>query len=372
MKRTLVFCFVLFHLHPDSSAQEKIKLFYNSQWEITREENASFYREVYYDLNNFKLNGEVKDYNIDGTILMEGLYSDGKRNGLFITYYRDGIIESKGNYIDNSRNGRWEYFYREGNTKQIVDYTTIDDKLDFSVQEFYDKSGKALISDGTGKWTNDSIQVGMFDKKSYKTLTGKFKNSKKIGAWRLVRLHDKRLMFEERFRNGEFIDASIYNNRFGYMGIIRSEILNKIPDKNSRKFTKTERFALDSLYFPQSLIYSDVETIFTTVTGKEIKIKNRSAGYALGDYSLMAFIQQNIKYPKNAAFENITGTVYLKVTINPLGKVIDISVIRGVRDDLDNEAIRVIRQLNNWMPALLDGLAIESSIGIPIRFDIKL
>ncbi|MDX2414442.1 MAG: TonB family protein [Bacteroidales bacterium] len=371
MNKTLLILLLLSQAPGILHGQDEIRLYYNSNWEITKKDSSAFYRKAHYDLNNFKLNGRVMDYFPDSTLLMEGHYSFGKREGLFLFYFKNGNIRSKGEYANSHRIGRWEYYYSNGDLKQIIEFTEIDNKTDFSVLEFYDRSRRQLIKAGTGKWINDSIRTGMFDKKSLKKLTGQFKNGEKTGSWKLMRLRDKKIMFTEHFHNGNFIDATVYNPHGDYEGTIRSEILNKMPDENAFKLGQTENFKLDSLFFPQSLIYSDVETIFKTVSGKEIKIKNRPAGYAYGDYSLMAFIQQNIKYPANAAINNQKGTVYLKIVIDPYGHTKEISVIRGVNEDLNNEAIRVVKLIKDWMPALLDGVAIESSIGIPVRFDIK-
>ncbi|MDX9903254.1 MAG: energy transducer TonB, partial [Bacteroidales bacterium] len=48
----------------------------------------------------------------------------------------------------------------------------------------------------------------------------------------------------------------------------------------------------------------------------------------------------------------------------------EVKLVKGVHEDLDNEAQRVVRLLNKWMPALNDGKAVESTISIPVNFQI--
>ncbi|MDY0197823.1 MAG: TonB family protein [Tenuifilaceae bacterium] len=356
-------------------SQEKIKLFYNSDWKITKEDKATYYRESEYNLNNFKLDGKVSDYSLLGNLLMEGSYLNGKRNGAFTFYYSNGEIKNKGQYKNNRRDGKWEFYYNNGQLKQVVLFKgrdTIDFKMydPFTVLEYYNREGNQLLKNGTGTWINDSIQAGMFDTESLKTLKGQFKDSLKHGKWDLIRVDDNKLMHSEHFKKGEFIGAEIYNAKGKYYGITSSEIIDKMPDENNTKLACTEKFALDTTVFPKELLFSDIETIFKAVTGKEHKIQNRVAGYIYGDYNLLEFLAKNTNYPISAFEKKITGKVYVGVVIDSLGNTKDVKLVKGVHEDLDNEAQRVVRLVKNWMPALRDGKAVESTITIPVNFQL--
>ena len=65
-----------------------------------------------------------------------------------------------------------------------------------------------------------------------KKIMGKFKNGHKHGLCTLTRLSDNKLMQSERFRNGKFVSASIYNTDFDYYGTIVTETIVKLPDDN--------------------------------------------------------------------------------------------------------------------------------------------
>lgn len=238
------------------------------------------------------------------------------------------------------------------------------------MNEYYNREGNQLIKNGTGTWTNDSIRVGMFDIRSLKTLVGQFRDSLKHGEWKLIRISDNKLMNCEHFVKGEFKGAEIYNAQGNYYGTTSSEIIHKIPDENNIKLARTEKFELDTTVFPKALLFSDVETIFKTVTGSEHKIQNRKAGYIYGDYSLLEFLAENINYPVNAFEKKIKGKVYVGVVIDSLGNTKNVKLVKGVHKDLDNEAQRVVRLIDKWMPALSDGKAVESTITIPVNFQL--
>lgn len=363
----------LFSAHIKS--QEIVKLFYNSDWKITMEDSATYFRESEIDLNNFKFDGKVNDYSLSGNLLMEGSYLNGKKYGKFTFYHSNGQVKSRGMYKNNRRLGKWEFYYNNGQLKQVVLFKekephTFSMFYPFTVIEYYDRNGNHLLKNGTGSWVNDSIREGMFDTKSLKTLRGQFKDSLKHGEWELVRASDNKLMHREHFNKGKFLGAEIYDAHGKYYGTTSSEIIHKLPDENIAKLASTEKFELDTTVYPKSLLLSDVETILITITGKEHKIQNRKAGYIHGDYSLLEFIASNIRYPISAVKAKITGKVYVGVVVDSLGHTKEIKMVKGLHKDLDNEAKRVVRLVKKWLPAIRDGKAIESTITIPVNFQL--
>jgi TonB family protein len=358
-------------------SQEKIQLYYNWDWEITEKSKAAYVREAEYDLNTMKLDGKVIDYNRLGTKIMDGNYSNGQKNGEFVFFYNNGVIECKGEYSSSKRIGNWEYYYSNVKLKQIVYFSNGRVNMDFAVIQYYDREGNQLVKNGTGKWVNDSVRTGVFDGSSLKRLTGQFKDSLKEGEWKLIRLSDNKFMQSEKFKKGRFIDASVRVIRTDvsppseYLGTMTSEMLNKMPDQKLNRLNMMEKFKLDTTVYPSSLINSDVETIFRTVTGKEIKITNRKVMYPDGDYGLLAFIGGKLRYPLTAQIEGVKGRVFVSVSVDSLGNTNDVKILRGIREDLDNEALRVVKLIPKWLPEIRDGKPIESSITIPVKYDLK-
>jgi periplasmic protein TonB len=366
----LVFCFAIM-VNSDLNCQEIITLYYNHDWEITKKENAVYFREAVYDLNTFKIDGPVRDFSMDSALLMEGLYNSHKRNGVFRFFDANGNLKSEGKYVNHLRNGNWVYYYPENKVKLKVFYHPPTSKLKFSVAEFYDNMGNQLITKGTGKLIIDSVYGGPILNFSYNRLTGQFKDSLMTGTWKLTRLYDNKTIHSEQFRKGQFISASVYSPICGCFGTTTLEMLNKLPDENGARLTTMENFTLDATKFSNSLIYEDVETIFKTITGKEYKIKQRPAMYPQGDASLLEFIGHSLRYPISAVENKTTGKVYVNVVIDSQGKPINIYILRGVNKELDSEALRVVRLIEVWLPAIQEGENIESTICIPVKFEIN-
>jgi len=82
---------------------------------------------------------------------------------------------------------------------------------------------------------------------------------------------------------------------------------------------------------------------------KKIKFINKAI-YPGGNSSLINFIKNNLKYPHQALKNKIEGKVFLKYKINPIGKVYDVFVIKGIGHGCDQEAIRLVKLLKYTPP----------------------
>ena len=83
------------------------------------------------------------------------------------------------------------------------------------------------------------------------------------------------------------------------------------------------------------------------------------------------WVNQQLKYPESCKKEGISGRVTLSFTVSETGKVTDVKVLRGVHEDLDNEAIRVVSSSPDWTPGKVDGKPVAVSYNFPIIFQTK-
>lgn len=107
-------------------------------------------------------------------------------------------------------------------------------------------------------------------------------------------------------------------------------------------------------------IKKDNEPIFTTV--------EEPAKYPGGDEALKKFIDENIEYPTQAIKDNISGTVFVQIIIEKDGSISDVKVLRGIGGGCDEEAVRVITKMPNWIPAKQKGIPVRFFYVIPITF----
>lgn len=83
------------------------------------------------------------------------------------------------------------------------------------------------------------------------------------------------------------------------------------------------------------------------------------------------FIQENLKYPKEAQKKGIAGRVFVSFVVDKHGEVKKVEIERGVNSFLDKEAIRVIKLSPKWEPGIVDGKPVNVQFTFPIVFKLK-
>jgi TonB family protein len=69
-----------------------------------------------------------------------------------------------------------------------------------------------------------------------------------------------------------------------------------------------------------------------------------------GDMALREFVKKKTIYPEAALKDSLTGRVIVRFAVGTGGCPTDISILRGIREDLDNECIRVIKLMPKFKP----------------------
>lgn len=90
--------------------------------------------------------------------------------------------------------------------------------------------------------------------------------------------------------------------------------------------------------------------------------------YPGGIAEMKKFIQANIRYPYSDI--SVQGRVYITMIIDTNGRVTDPRVVRGVSAECDQEALRLVRSMPNWIPAQDGGKVVAARVRLPITFDL--
>ena len=124
--------------------------------------------------------------------------------------------------------------------------------------------------------------------------------------------------------------------------------------------------------------------------------------YEGGMGAMMAFISQNISYPKSAHANGVSGRVIVQFVVEKDGKVTDVHVVKSVIDkpavpktegksaesndgiagasvvseedyaksvkDIEDEAVRVVRLMKPWEPGKRNGAPVRVRFYVPLTF----
>ena len=86
---------------------------------------------------------------------------------------------------------------------------------------------------------------------------------------------------------------------------------------------------------------------------------------------LREWVYQYLKYPGSALQNGVQGTVMVEFVIEKDGKVTGVRVLKGVSDELDAEAIKVVSTSPKWKPGKVSGNKVRSSISLPVEFRLE-
>lgn len=87
-----------------------------------------------------------------------------------------------------------------------------------------------------------------------------------------------------------------------------------------------------------------------------------------GDAARVRFLQENIVFPQMAKESGITGTVYITFVVGKDGKLSNFRILRGIGGGCDEEAIRVLKKMPDWIPGRQGGKTVPVQFNLPIKF----
>ena len=111
------------------------------------------------------------------------------------------------------------------------------------------------------------------------------------------------------------------------------------------------------------------DSTYQAVPFAQIELKPTFQGGNANTFS--KWVSQHLQYPKEAKDEGIQGRVMVQFTIGADGSVRDIQVLRGVREDLDAEAVRVVSSSPKWEPGKQDGAPVPVTFTFPVVYKLQ-
>ena len=86
---------------------------------------------------------------------------------------------------------------------------------------------------------------------------------------------------------------------------------------------------------------------------------------------LEKWVYQYLKYPESAVLEGVQGRVMVDFVIGKDGRVTDVRVVKGVSEELDAEAVKVVSASPKWKPGRVNGNKVRVSLTIPVEFKLE-
>ena len=121
------------------------------------------------------------------------------------------------------------------------------------------------------------------------------------------------------------------------------------------------------LLLTASLNYAQVQHDNDTVIFIDVEEPPTFPG---GDSALVAYLKHNLHYPPAEKEKGIQGKVFVGFVIEKDGSVSSVEVKRGIGEECDAEAVRVVKEMPNWEPGKQSGIVVSMAMVLPINFKI--
>jgi len=90
-----------------------------------------------------------------------------------------------------------------------------------------------------------------------------------------------------------------------------------------------------------------------------------------GEIKLNAYLAENLVYPIEATQNQIEGKVYISFIVKSNGTITNVKLFRGIGYGCDEEALKVVRSMPNWIPGHLNGKPANIQMMLPIWFKLS-
>jgi len=271
-----------------------------------------------------------------------------------------------------------QYYNKQGDavSKEKADYYKVLSKTDnklWKIQEFY-------IS-GTQKYEGHSMKKDGSEKVgthySYYP-SGIVKN-------KAFFVNKKLSNYESYFKSSNIKKQSVYDNTglpesdlFYYdSGQLKIEMYSSGP-QNKRKilvkvYYENGNLKREDEYLRQNnkesyTNYELVSGLLLSEEGNEISHTPffRVPKFPGGSNMLATYIKNNFKYPKEALKYKFNGKTVVNFVINKKGKIGKVKIKKSVNWRLDDEVIRVIENMPNWIPGIMYGKPSKFNFSLPL------
>ena len=87
-----------------------------------------------------------------------------------------------------------------------------------------------------------------------------------------------------------------------------------------------------------------------------------------GEVARIKYLSENIKYPEMAREANVQGNVFVTFVVEKNGNITNVKVLRGIGAGCDEEAIRVVKNMPQWIPGKQRSAPVRVQFNMPIKF----
>jgi len=163
------------------------------------------------------------------------------------------------------------------------------------------------------------------------------------------------------FVDGNLIRSISANNRYTLRDVSVGEHTIKVAgDQPWEENIRVEGNVVTKVNIKKATKPEETGEIYTAV--------EQEPQFPGGNEARLKFIQANLIYPAAAKNAGIQGTVFVTFIVERDGSLTNILILRGIGGGCDEEAIRLIKSMPKWNPAIQRNDQVRVQFNLPIYF----
>jgi len=104
---------------------------------------------------------------------------------------------------------------------------------------------------------------------------------------------------------------------------------------------------------------------------KPLLVVEQNPEFSGGYEAMLKFLKDKMQYPTLAQESGIQGTVFVQFVVSKTGQLSNVKILRGIGGGCDEEAVRVVKEMPNWVPGRQNGQDVPVMLQIPINFQLN-
>lgn len=261
-----------------------------------------------------------EEVSAENAVYSRKAFQNEEKKWAVIDRFKDGQVQMTGVYKSKKlkkKNGLFTYFYPNGQKKTQKNF--LKDKMVGASTSWYE--------------SGNIEQKGSYDRKGNKTGDWKFwyengnidseggyQKDERVNSWKWY-FENGQLSADESYTDGELVDFQFWN------------------EDGSRVEGEVE-----ALQMPE---------------------------YVGGMDRLGMYLQENVNYPEMARLSNVQGKVHVNFIVDKNGAVTESKIIKSRHPLLDQEALRVVKEMPNWIPGKQHNRPIRVAYNLPVVFSLR-
>ncbi len=119
---------------------------------------------------------------------------------------------------------------------------------------------------------------------------------------------------------------------------------------------------------PAGVTYVPVEVNEKLKGTPVLTVVEQMPAYPGGMAALMEYFKENMRYPASAKERGLQGRVTVQFVVDKDGSIKEPKVIRSIDQELDEEALRLVKSMSKWEPGRQNGEPVAVKFAVPVLF----